>query len=214
MKTCIGVIDDREDARTSFKRRIELVISRLQLDCTVVDSDPFEEMSDYFTWINENGIGALITDERLDSGPISYSGHELVEHLRKTLIDFPIFAVTNFSQTQDLQDRFQLFNLILSREDFDEREEEYTNLFVKSASDFYAKFRNQLERLAAISTMIAQGDRDPELLKEAQGIQELLQIPLMTNYLNDREFWLEEYDTQIGELNALIEKIQLHIGRK
>lgn len=215
-----GLIDDRKDARESFKIKISLTLEDIDPKIVIIDTAPFKDVSDYVQWILENEISLLIVDERLyeeglnDGTNVTYSGHDLVNYLRDSFKDLPIYCITNFDRTQELDNSFQAFNLILSKPEFGNKEKEYLNLFVRTARNFYRENSEELQKLNIISTKIALGEATDSEIREAAGIQAKLSLPHSTESINNRVNWLEQFAQQIDSLKAINSSINEFLERR
>src|SRR5687768_16576898 len=104
----IGIIDDRADHRETVRRTIELRLRRFQ-GWAAVDSEPLAAVTDYPSWIAENDVAVLVLDERLTESrrvrdvTVNYNGHHVVQFLRTTYRDLPIYVVTAYPDDTDLR---------------------------------------------------------------------------------------------------------------
>ena len=187
----IGIIDDRKDLRDTLERKIFLSLKKQNLLWAVLGISPFSEMKDYISWIRENDIGILILDERLQevnetAGSVSYKGSDLIEFIRSTLQDFPVFAITGYENDEDLQNRFPLFDEILSRDKFFAKADDYTLRFTRAGQRFIDIYNDHLKRISIISSSIALGEAKKEDIEELNKIQEYLNIPFTSYSYVDR----------------------------
>ena len=212
----IGIIDDREDFRTTLKRKIDLSIKKQQLPWITMDVYPFKDMKDYISWIKENEISILILDERLQEGShtaesVNYNGSKLIEFIRESLPEFPVFAITNYPKDPDLQKKFPLFDEILGRDDFFKKSDEYTVRFTRAGQRFLDVYNSQLARLSELSKKVATGTADENDLSELKALQEYLNIPFASLVFSDREEWLRLYQAKIAELSTISNRIKTFI---
>lgn len=206
----LGIIDDRKDARESFRYKLEDEFEELNEQVEIIDISPFSEKEDFKTWILENEISFLIIDEKLNEEvtSINYNGHNLVIYLRRTFKDLPIFGITNYARTEELNKSFQYYNLILGKDKFDENLKEYLNLFVHSGKEFYSNNKDKLKRLSDISKAIALGTDKEGEKEEAATIQTSLAIPHNTEALTSRKEWLNSFGSQLEKLKMLNSEIE------
>ena len=116
----LGLIDDRVDSRQAFMLKIKLPLKKTYSEWDIIDTSPFKNLEDYDSWIIENEISAIIIDEKLDEGHIDseighseYLGHQVVQYLRSRFKELPIYCVTSYDRTVELNKSFKSFNLIL-----------------------------------------------------------------------------------------------------
>lgn len=213
----LGIIDDRNDKRTSFARKIKLEIRSLDNTWDVVDIEPFTEKIDYIKWIKDNNIVSIIIDERLYEGGITsgnninYSGHELVEFLRERLKDIPLYIVTSIHITDELKSIYNQFNLILSSSEFDEKIKHYLNLIIMSGNNFFNAYQSELEKLSFLSEKIAVGTANKDEIAEAKAIQIKLSIPYTIEKNVTREKWLSEIEELTNDLSEISTNINKYL---
>jgi hypothetical protein len=215
----IGIIDDRMDFRTTLKRRIVLSLKKQNLNWDIIDIYPFEELQDYVTWIKQLDIAMLILDERLQEGNheaknVNYNGSKLIEFIRQILPEFPVFAITSYPNDEDLQERFPLFDEILSRDEFFKKPDDYALRFIRSAQRYLGIYSKQLIRMSEISELIATGKANKADVDELKALQQYLNIPFTAYSHANKEDWLKVYEGKIQELNELSKKIQSFIESK
>jgi hypothetical protein len=208
----IGLIDDRVATRNSLKLSILhplLLDGKDNQEWDVIDIEPFKEKNDYKTWISENEISILIIDEKLnESTVVDYLGHDVVIMLREAFPELPIFCITAATRDLDLDENYKNYNLILSKNDFQAKRDEYVNLFIKSGEDFYKKYTEKKDRLSEIAIIMAdKNDISEELNKEAEDIRDFL---LLTNKVDNKsnEAWLEEFSSKVKDFEEILEKIK------
>lgn len=209
----IGIIDDREDFRTTLRRTIDLSIKKQMLPWITIDIFPFQDMKDYISWIKENEISILILDERLQEGNhsaknVNYNGSKLIEFIRDSLPEFPVFAITNYPKDPDLQKKFPLFDEILGRDDFFKKSDEYTVRFTRAGQRFLDVYNSQLTKLSDLSKKVAIGTADDNDLNELKALQEYLNIPFASLIFSNREEWLKLYQAKMDELAQISNRIK------
>ncbi len=212
----IGIIDDREDIRITLKRRIDLSIKKQKLSWITIDIYPFAKMGDYISWLTENEISVLILDERLQEGTntadsVNYNGSNLIEFIRESMPEFPVFAITNYPKDPDLQKKFPLFDEILGRDDFYKKADEYTIRFTRAGQRFLDVYNKQLTQVSELSRKVALGTANEKDLEELKALQEYLNIPFATLAFSNREEWLKLYEAKITELTEISYRIKKFI---
>ena len=117
----IGVVDDRSTQRRQLVRGID-TSDVLPEGWRSLGINPLNTITEYPNWINENDVAALVLDERLQEQQadvevhVNYDGHDVVDYLRKTIPDFPIFIVTAAPNDPGLGERFAAVEDIINRE--------------------------------------------------------------------------------------------------
>jgi len=213
----IAIVDDRRDFRRTLKHKIELSLRKLnQSIWSVIDIDPFPIIGDYVSWIQDNDIAILILDEKLQEvatgSKVDYSGSLLIEKIRETLKEFPVFAITSYPNEPDLQSKFPLFDEILERDAFFNKSDEYISRFLRAGQRFLITHYEQLKRLSELSEKIALGTSSNEEKNELKLLQILMALPY--SHLPTREQWLKEYEDKLNELDAISLKIEQFLAAK
>lgn len=214
----IGLIDDKDEARRAFMLKLKLVLERSYIGWQIIDTKPFGDKEAYRSWILENEISVLITDERLDEGQLAeggfadYYGSDLVVYLRNYFKDLPIFCITNIEITDQLKASLSYFNLILGKSKFDGDLENYLNLFVKSGTSFYTEFNKELTRLGELSERYALGDVTEADKVELQTIQTRLTLPHLSEELQSREDYLSLIEIKINDMKVMNEELLKYLN--
>lgn len=209
----IGLIDDKDAQRRAFMLKLNLKLETLYSGWKVIDSNPFKDFDSYRQWILENEISILIIDERLDEEKLddgsyaNYFGSDLVKYLRNYFKDIPIYCITNIEITEHLKEALSYFNLILSRNKFDEDIDNYLNSFIKSGISFYTEFKTELGRLGELSELIATGKPTEKDILEIQSLQTKLVIPHLTEEIVSRENYLAELEKMIEKIKSMQENL-------
>ncbi|HBG62239.1 MAG: hypothetical protein A2266_02600 [Bacteroidetes bacterium RIFOXYA12_FULL_40_10] len=201
----IALVDDSNDQRDTFKKRLSIFLNKRESTLEVVDTFPFSDISKYFKWIIDEDIIALILDEKLHiesqvgSTPVDYNGSDLVVKIRNIFKDIPIFTLTNYSTDEELLRNFSQFEYILSKDNFTQM---HVDIILRACQRYICENQKQLSLFDDITRKIASGyavDSDFEILK---ALQIKLQLPISTN-LKDKEDWLREYEKQISALEQI-----------
>jgi len=208
----IAIIDDNTDQSGTVKNNIEISLSEIGSDLEVITSIPFKDPNAYFDFIEKNGVCVLILDEMLndqaidETGPVDYKGSDLVTALRTKLPDFPIFALTVIPSDGDLKEKYSLYEDIISRKEFYEDANKFVPKFWRAAKNYLQENIDEFSEFNELTTKISGGDKDPELIKKLQALQVKLELPF--SGFDDRNAWLNEYESQINSLEKLNEIIK------
>lgn len=211
----IGLIDDRNEQRTTLAGLLDVTLMDMQIDnFKIIDSLPLNGMEDYISWIKENDIVVLLLDERLCEGSgVDYRGSDLVVYLRKVFKDFPIYAITSYSEDEDLKKKFADFDDVIPREVFVKQPEVFVSRFVRAGKAFWQWQKGNLDRLGELSKKAAMLEASEEETKEIERLQTALQIPF-TPFISSKEEWLVQYQEKVNELEQLSEKIAAFIKKQ
>ncbi len=207
----IAIIDDRKDARETIKINLNLALS-LYANWTSIDIEPFENIEDYPSWIKENEIVAFLLDERLNEqsimgqNQISYSGHGLVDFIRKYLSTFPIFIITTYPEDPELINRFKDVESIIERVEFNKNYEKYVPRVVRSAQKYLDTFESELSELSKIAAKIAHGKYDDSERERLKAIQAKIGFAFPTETFIQRSELLDKCENILKKLEALKSK--------
>lgn len=207
----IVIVDDDTDQSETVKMALGYAIEDQGSNLEVLAIIPFQNKEDYFDFIIRNEVCVLILDEKLndkvnDSGmSVGYLGSDLVTFLRTKLKEFPIFSITNFSEVDELKEKYKEYEDIINRKDFLNQTEMYFPKIWRAAKNFLNENEDELSQFNELTKLIASGNDDPQLIKKIQAIQTKLELPF-SGY-SERGIWLQEYENQLKsleDLNALI----------
>lgn len=217
----IAIIDDNLDQSSTLKKTLDHYLTKFGSNLTVVTQFPFDKIEQYFDFIETEEICVLILDERLndqsgpDSGPVDYKGNQLVSELRTRLKDFPIFMVTTYAPDDDLLAKFSEFEYILTRQEITEDEEggnKYVPIIIRSAQRFLDSNNKELCEFNELTKLVAAGNKETAVLDRLKALQVKLELP--TVGFNDRNAWLDQYETHITDLEALKQELWQKLQEK
>lgn len=212
----IAIIDDNPDQSGTILNNLEIAIQEFKSDLKVIAVLPFKDPSEYFNFIESNGICVLILDEKLndqavdDSGPVEYKGSQLVSFLREQLKDFPIYSVTAAAVTEELKEKESEFEEVIPRKDFIENTNKYFPRILRAAKNFLKENIDELSEFNILTTEISGGNTDPDLIKKLQALQVKLELPF--SGFDDRNSWLNEYEKQINQLEEINNMIKAKLN--
>lgn len=205
----IAIIDDNIDNSDTVKANIELALAEITSSLEVITSLPFRNPEDYFNYIQDNEICVLILDEKLndlpidENGPIDYKGSYLVTILRQKLKDLPIFALTNYASSEELSEKYSLYEDIINKGEFYKDSEKFIPKIWRAAKNYLKENIDGFSQFNELTKEISGGNNDPELIKKLQALQVKLELPY--SGFEDRNTWLNEYEKQINSLEELNE---------
>lgn len=208
----IALIDDNNDERGTYQKRLSLFLKKRESTLEVIDTYPFHDISLYYEWIIKEDIIALIFDEKLNnasqegSSPVDYTGSSLVKSIRERFKDIPIFTLTNYPGDPDLEQAFGQFEGILSKRNFSL---EHVDIILRACQRYLTENQHQLSTYDTLTKKIASGNSDDGDFEALNALQLKLLLPL-NDELKDREDWLKAYE---GQIKAL-EQIKIDLERK
>jgi len=212
----IGIIDDKKSQRESAQRIISNYLSENYGEWECVDTYPFRDKVDYVNWIVENDIAVLILDEQLTGEKssqgwnVDYDGHDLIVFIRETYPTFPVFAMTAYgAKTQELVDRYNLFEDILEDKDFYSKPEQEIDRFVRSGQRFTDTNLEELNKVSLVSKLLAEGKQvSQEDISEAKAIQERLGLPFTIDSIKNRSEAVDLLEKELNDFESIISEIE------
>jgi hypothetical protein len=211
----IAVIDDNTEQSETICTNLEIEIDKNNSGLKVISSLPFRDLQTYFNFIEQNEVCVLILDEKLndqsilDGKPVEYKGSDLVQFLRQTLKNIPIYSITSYHYVDELKENYSQFEDIIKRTDFIEDTEKYFKKIWRLANNYLKENIDELSEFNDTLTKISSGDNDPILQKKLKALQIKLQLPFAG--FDDRRSWLEEYERKLVELEELNEMIKKNL---
>jgi DNA-binding NtrC family response regulator len=201
----IAIVDDNREQRETLGISLKLYLKKKNSSLKVIDIFPFQSYERYFPWIDQEEICVLILDERLHNdsegelGPVGYKGNDLVVKIRERYKDLPIFTVTAHIDDEELQARFNEFDYIISRDNFDEK---YVDIIIRASQRYLKENQEELSEFDDLTKKIAAGQGNADDIEKLKALQMKLQLPLLGD-LKEREDWLKEYENQIESLDLI-----------
>lgn len=208
----IAIVDDSNDQRDTYKKRLSLFLKQKGSTLTVIDTCPLPTYDLYNDWIVNEDIVALIFDEKLNIEsqkgcvPVDYKGSELVKKIRERFKDMPIFTLTNFPDDDELMRNFNQFEFILSKSDFSL---EHVDIIIRACQRYFDENQKQLSLFNDVTIKVASGEATIDDINKLKALQIKLHIPIGVE-IRDRQDWLKEYETQID----FLEKIKVDLENK
>ena len=212
----IGIIDDKKGQRESIQRIIANYLEENYSQWNCIDIYPFRDRIEYVNWIIENDVAVLILDEQLTGEKsvqgwnVDYDGHDLILFIRETYPTFPVFGMTAYGvNTQDLRDRYNLFEDILEDKEFYSKPEQEIDRFVRSGQRFTDTNLEELNKVSTISKLLAEGkDVTKEQIEEARAIQERLGLPFTIESIHNRSEAVDLLEKELKDFETIISDIQ------
>lgn len=157
----ILIVDDRKDARATLREAIEVNVPA-DFNVAVSDMFPLEDVDDYEYYIRHNNIAALLLDERLteeseDGRHSTYLGHQVVEHLRRALPEFPVYVVTTHKTDDELVKQAADVEDIVERRTFHKEPLTYVSRIKRAAMRFQEAMQKRLDTLNELTMKAAGG---------------------------------------------------------
>jgi len=208
----IGLIDDRRDQRETTETLLNRSLRDTGWRC--ISIEPFSNLDQYFSWINEHEIAGLIVDEKLNESQLSsggnagYDGHTLVRHIRQHIPDFPVYSITSYKDDPNLQDNIFNFENIFDRTEFQDKKDQITKIILRGCQKFTKEHQNHLSRISELSTKNAISELTEEELSEIKSIQTYLSISLIEEGEPDFHKVINQIEEKTEELAKSINSIK------
>lgn len=212
----IGIIEDNDDYREKLCENLKMSIEdELKIkDVIVLAISPFKEKTRYVSWIQENNISVILTDERLyEVGGKEYGdGHSVIEYLRPYFPGLRFYIITSYNDDKELLKNQSVY--LINKKTFshgsDEEKKEKKNilhLILDSARTFYNQSLTEIITLKEISEKIALGTATKDELEKAKQIQSKLELPASAYDNSNRKLWLKEFEEELGKFEELENRI-------
>lgn len=191
-------VDEDEDQREAYTLLLQ---SCFPDDVQVVGVEPGRQLGDMRYLVEDPEIATIILDEQLkDSGVAQYFGIELANYLRALNKKIPIYILTSYPESEELQDGELNVEDILNKQNIAQRKDivgarilRRINSFLEISTDRELRFEELLRKSIAESL-------------NADELRELNEL----GYLRSAPMELDEILTneQIKKLDELQEKIE------
>jgi len=178
----ILIVDDREDARATLREAIEMIVPTDD-SVAVSDTFPFEDVDSYASYIREHDIAALLLDERLTEASdaegrfSNYLGHQVVEHLRRALPEFPVYVVTTHKTDDELVKQAGDVEDIVERRTFHKEPLMYLSRIKRAAMRFQENMQKRLDELNDLTMKAALGELTAVEQKQLNETRTVLGLP-------------------------------------
>jgi DNA-binding NarL/FixJ family response regulator len=215
----IGIIDDRQDLRTTMRKRVEMELRKLEVPWDVIDSAPLSSVNEYPQWIRENEISILLLDEKLKEQPSNgifsnHNGHDLVKKVREGYKELPIFIITAYDEEADVENNAGDYDSVIHKDSFGERSSEYVKRFIRATNKYLKNNESEFQRLTELSQKIALGLAVQSENDEAKSLQTKLEIPYTIDIVNDREKATKNLENELDSLEDLNRKVEEYLKNK
>ncbi len=215
----IAIVDDQASARFAVQSVIEDVLSNEdQTEWGVISTAPLADIEAYSSFIDGENVAILLIDERLGESPddsggtVGYKGSELVEQLRKSYKQMPIYGVTAFPQDESLETHFSQFDEIILRDTFTQKAAAYVPRFIRAYQNFLKVRDDTLVELSVISAKIASDTATDEEKDRATEIQNKMNLPDIVKSMSSRSEWLTEYAELLKKQEEINKLAKDHLG--
>ncbi|MBX3282444.1 MAG: hypothetical protein KF756_08205 [Acidobacteria bacterium] len=212
----IGIIDDSKDYRDSFVEDFEdLDSANFKLDkedWQVAVTAPLPDINEYPDWILENDLTAVILDEKLQNGGVTYGGHEVLE-LIKGKFPLPVFVVTEYKDDPDLETQFEKATDIIGKPEWARERTRFAGRVLSSAKDYSDVYVSKHIEMDALADKAAKDEANEDEIKKLEALRDQIQLPLMKEDAT-REEVLNEFESSVNLLEDLIIKAKERLGEQ
>lgn len=207
----IAVLDDRNEQLTTLIRSIRTALPEgwSCVQCPLV-SDP----SSYAQWLMDNEVFVLVVDQVLNeqapdsAGSVDYKGHQVIESIRETFPDFPVFIVTAHPSDEDLSDHEGNAEDVITRTQLTGDVRKYVARMVRAGQRFHAEHERRLNELTELATKVALGTASQEEKDNLKQLQVSLGSRPAATVNITREEALASAEEKATELEDLAREIE------
>lgn len=214
----IGLVDDDTDKRGTLLKSL----GRLVKDDSIafVDIFPLDDPRDYVSWIAENRIHAIVMDWRLNEqkgatgGPVGYEGDAVVTELRKKLPYFPIFVLTAYADSENVDAHGADVELIEDRVKFGKSSDKLVQRLKRAAARFSESQQQKLARVSELAKLCAVGNANADQRKELRGLQAELNLGVVSDAALTQSSALDEAQKIVDTADDLLNRIKTKLAEK
>lgn len=197
----IGILDDRPDEAQTTRT----IITRNLRDAnwSVVDIPLLATPGRVVEWLTDKRVNVLIVDQKLNestANSVTYSGHEVIQEVRRRLPDLPVYMLTAFSDSPDVESNLSAMEELVPRGDLGRKAAVLVARMKRAGETFEHRYREALSRISALSQKQASATLTANEKKELQSLQ--LSMSLSDNTSTRAEL-LPELEAEIKKLEEL-----------
>lgn len=202
------IIDDREEVGKRTADRFTRYFQKNNLLWEAKFLLPLEDKKDYIRYIIDNKVILIVIDERLDvpvnGKTVNYSGHDIVELIRKRNKEIPIFIITAFDESDELLLMEGQADGIISRGKFSNVQDSNQIIMrlVRSTHRYLQNYSKEYEDLATLSHKVVTGKATESESKRLTALRAKLAVE--TGIEATRKEWLDSLGSEIRDLKDLI----------
>lgn len=212
----IGIVDDEKERLESFVEDFKDVKDKNEIE---VDGDdwetfpivPFANLEDYPNWILENGITALVIDEKLRNTGATYDGHDLLDFLKPKFSWMPVYVVTGYASEDSLKERFEKATDIIEKNEWSRNRLPLAGRVVVSARDHSNLYETKHIALDELAEKVAKGEASPEEQRRLNALRDEIQLPFVEES-EERDKWLGHFESSVAKLQEIVDKAKDRLG--
>ena len=213
----IAVLDDRNEQRTTLVRSIGTALPE---GWGVIECPLLDDQSAYSEWLISNDVFVLVVDQVLNEqavesvGNVDYKGHEVIEAIRKTFPDYPVFIVTAHPSDEDLADHAGNAEDVITRNELTGDVRKYVARMVRAGQRFHAEHERRLAEMTDLATKIALGSASDDEKEELKKLQRSLGSHRAANIDVTREEALTGVEERVTKLETLQREVEALLPHK
>jgi DNA-binding NarL/FixJ family response regulator len=214
----IGLIDDDTAKRGTLRKSLVRLMDDDSIE--IVDIYPLDDPRDYVSWVAQNDIHAIVMDWRLNeqkekaSGPVAYEGDAVVKEIRKKKPHFPIFVLTAYSQSENVESHGADVELIESRVDFGKSSDKLIKRLVRAAARFSESQQTKLARISELAVLCAKGEAKAAQKKELRSLQAELSLGVVSDAALTQSSAIDDAQKIVDSADSLLLKIKAKLAEK
>ena len=208
----IGILDDRPDEADTTKS----IISRNLHDANwgVVSVPLLPTTGRIVEWLTDQSINVLVVDQKLNdnpSTPVNYSGHDVIQEVRRGLPDLPVYMLTAFSDTPEVVSNLSAMEELVPRGDLGKRAVVLVARMKRAGETFEHRFRTSLNRISQLSQKQATSSLSAAEKKELKSLQITLSL---SDRSASRAEILPDLENEVKKLELLRVKAEKLLKKK
>lgn len=202
----IGVLDDRPDEADTTKT----IIARNLNDAnwTVVNVPLLASPAEVVEWLGTKRVNVLVVDQKLNdnaSNPVNYSGHEVIQEIRRRLPDLPVYMLTAYGDNPEVVGSLGAMEELVPRGGLGQQASVLVPRMKRAGETFEHRFRQSLSRISQLSQKRAVSSLSANEKRELEALQLSLSLP---DRSNSRTEILPELENEVKKLDQLRQKAE------
>jgi DNA-binding NarL/FixJ family response regulator len=214
----IAILDDRAPQRETLRTLIDTVLPK-GWEC--IACPLLKSVNEYPNWLIDKDVQVLLADQVLNeqaaevgSQAVDYKAHEVIEEIRRTLPNFPVYIITSFPDDADLLRHSGDADDVLTRRELSRKPKVFVARMVRAGTKFAEDHQKDLDTLGELSKKVAAGTDTATDRKKLRALQTFIGLGVERPSDKTRAELLRSLETKLDELDAVRGKIEKFLEKK
>lgn len=207
----IALVDDNSNMRDTVAKNLRLFIPD---QWEVVAEPPLERPSEYPPWLIRHDIAVLLIDWRLNDSrsetrrAVDYEGDAIVDVIRQTRPNFPIFVITAYPKNENLILRLKDLEYQMKRDELSENPEVYVERMIRAGMRYWKDHQADLALMSDLAGKVACSTASANEIEELKALQTGLGLSFRAEESVDQAELLAEADAFRQKVDGLRRQIK------